>query len=571
VFAGAKKIMRKLDAVAMHQYQFSLLLSVYVGVVLNLDPFFSLLGSGVGTGRSSRGTMVIMTACCLVAFTYVLLWLSALGGLKIYRLLASIIVLFSAAAAYYMTIFKVVIGYGIMISVLTTDLDLNSESVGYAFFLWLIPTALLPIFLIWRVNLRRHLHESMRSFSLFGWSVLSLCLALLLVVLPLRHLQASELVSSPLRDSPDAAGEVAHRFLPTNWIASLGMVAYNQYAEHRMGAFLFDPGKAFSYKADPAMDDVTVVFVIGESARYDHLGLYGYGRDTSPLLAKEKNLVALKGRSCDTSTKLSLRCMFVREGGAGEDEARTVKEKNIFSVLRGMGFHSDLYSMQSELWFYNSVNANNYLFREMIAAERGNEGLPIDDRLLLPELKRSLADATPGRHLIVLHTKGSHFLYSQRYPRAFARYQPECFSINAKCGKAELINAYDNSLLYTDTILKQVLDQLRQRKALLIYASDHGESIDDKMHFHGTPRSIAPPEQRQVPIMVWMSDRFLATPGRKAILANLKQMAAAGEVKRHEEIFDSMLGCLGYTSPNGGIKQANNWCRLGQSQSASVR
>jgi len=537
-----------------------------VGVILNLDPLASLLQSSAAGGFFGRSLSVVLTACCLVAFTYVLLWLSALGGVLIYRLLASTLVLFSAAAAYYMTLFKVVIGYGIMISVLTTDLDLNSESVGYAFFLWLIPTALLPILLIWRVKLRSHLHGLMRSLPSFCMAVSRLCLALVLVIAPLKHLEAAEESGSTLRDAPDAAGELAHRFLPSNWIASLGMVAYNRYAEYQMGGKLFDPASKFSYVADPSMENAVVVFVIGESARYDHLGLYGYQRDTTPLLSKEKNLVALKGWSCDTSTKLSLRCMFVREGGAGEDEARTVKEKNIFFLLREKGFQSELYSMQSELWFYNSINANNYLFREMIAAERGNEGLPIDDSLLLPELSRSLADPTPGKHLIVLHTKGSHFLYSQRYPRSFARYQPECFSINAQCSKDRLINSYDNSLLYTDTILKKVIDQLRQRKALLIYASDHGESIDDQMHFHGTPRNIAPPEQRKVPIMLWMSDSFLATPGRKAMLDNLKNMALRGETRRHEEIFDSLLGCLGYTSPNGGIKQSNNWCRIGSAK-----
>ncbi|MCK8356904.1 lipid A phosphoethanolamine transferase, partial [Erwinia amylovora] len=90
----------------------------------------------------------------------------------------------------------------------------------------------------------------------------------------------------------------------------------------------------------------------------------GYARDTTPKLAKEKNLVAFRGESCDTSTKLSLRCMFVREGGTEDNPARTLKEQNVFAVLKQLGFISDLYAMQSEVWFYNNTNADSFAFRE---------------------------------------------------------------------------------------------------------------------------------------------------------------------------------------------------------------
>ncbi len=73
-------------------------------------------------------------------------------------------------------------------------------------------------------------------------------------------------------------------------------------------------------------------FIIGETTRWDHMGIFGYERNTTPKLAQEKNLAAFRGYSCDTATKLSLRCMFVRQGGAEDNPQRTLKEQNIFAV-----------------------------------------------------------------------------------------------------------------------------------------------------------------------------------------------------------------------------------------------
>jgi len=288
------------------------------------------------------------------------------------------------------------------------------------------------------------------------------------------------------------------------------------------------------------------------------MGILGYERDTTPRLSKENNLVAFRGESCDTATKLSLRCMFVREGGAEDNPQRTLKEQNIFAVMKSLGFTSELFAMQSELWFYNNADTNNYSFREIIASEKRNDGKPVDDMLLVNELQESLKNYPQGKHLVILHTKGSHYMYSQRYPRSYAPYTPECMSNT--CSKAELINAFDNSVLYTDTFIGNVINELRDKKALVFYAADHGESIDENSHLHGTPREMAPPEQFRVPMIVWASDRFLEQADHKQAFEQLQAQQRVGAKKRHVELFDSILGCLGYTSPDGGINPANNWC-----------
>ena len=121
-------------------------------------------------------------------------------------------------------------------------------------------------------------------------------------------------------------------------------------------------------------------------------------------------------------------------------------------------------------------------------------------------------------------------------------------------------------MLYTDTFIDSVIDQLRDKKALVFYASDHGESIDENSHLHGTPREMAPPEQFRVPMMVWASDSFLEQPDHKLAFEQLQAQQRVGAKKRHVELFDSILGCLGYTSPDGGINPANNWCAKPQTE-----
>ncbi len=143
--------------------------------------------------------------------------------------------------------------------------------------------------------------------------------------------------------------------------------------------------------------------------------------------------------------------------------------------------------MQSEMWFYSNTMADNIAYREQIGAEPRNRGKSVDDMLLIDEMQRSLDNKNSGKHMIILHTKGSHFNYTQRYPRSFAQWTPEC-QASGKCSKEELINSYDNSVTYVDYFIDTVIDKLRDRKAIIFYAADHGESINDKEHLHGTPR-----------------------------------------------------------------------------------
>lgn len=545
------------------QQKLSLLLAFYIGIFLNIPVFYRRFDPFLANFNASEWLSAVAEIVAIVLLTFFLMRLLSLGGRVFWRITATALVLISVAASYYMSFFNVVIGYGIVASVMTTDTDLSKEVIGYHFVLWMVLVSALPLLLIWRNSLRMTLIEQVKTPGQRLRPLLTLLLAVALVWLPIRYFDKQQSIHEKLSniDLPSYGGVVAHSYLPSNWLSALGLFAYTSYDEKMDSGSLFDPAKEFTY-VPPAsgLDDTYVVFVIGETTRWDHMGLLGYERDTTPKMSQEKNLVAFRGESCDTATKLSLRCMFVREGGADEGPGRTLKEQNVFAVLKQLGFSSELFAMQSEVWFYNNTDTDNYAFREQIGSEKQNQGKSVDDMLLVPELKKSLDRHPQGKHLVVLHTKGSHYLYSQRYPREYARYQPECMGVDDTCSKEMLINAFDNSVLYTDTVLDSVFDQLRDKKAIVFYASDHGESISDNMHLHGTPREVAPPEQFRVPMIVWASDKFLSEPEHQHAFERLKAQQRIGKTHRHVELFDSILGCLGYTSPDGGIKDANNWC-----------
>ncbi len=547
--------MRKL--IQWTQLNISLFVALYIGVILNIP----ILVRRYQHLQYNNTLSISIEIVALFSLVFLLGLLLSLFGKTCYRILMTLLVLCSVAASYYMVLFNVDIGYGILAAVMTTDVDLSKESVGYHFAIWLVLVSLAPLVLIWLAPMREAAFGKTSTRKVIKKGLLILT-AGVCCWLPLKLMGQVQDQHDRLNNRTMASygGVVAGTYSPSNWLSALGMLVYSSYSQAEDSRNLFDPAAHFTYVAPKDINDLYVVFIIGESARRDHMGAYGYQRDNTPNLDKEPNLALLQGYSCDTSTKLSLRCMFVREGGASEAPQRTLKEMNVFSVLKKQGFSSELFSMQSEAWFYNKVMADNYALRETIQAEKRNAGKPVDDMALVSELQDSLARHPDGKHLIVLHTKGSHYMYTERYPRGFARYQPECQGIDDACSSEELINSYDNSLLYTDYVIEQVFNQLRNRNAIVFYASDHGESISKNMHFHGTPRDRAPLAQRSIPIMVWASNDFLKQSDHQAAFAQLRALAAAKTPVFHEKLFDSILGCIGYTSPDGGIVEQHNWC-----------
>ena len=133
------------------------------------------------------------------------------------------------------------------------------------------------------------------------------------------------------------------------------------------------------------------------------------------------------------------------------------------------------------------------------------------DDILLDGLNEELNNINKDT-LIVLHTMGSHGpTYYKRYPEQFKKFTPTCDTANLQdCTQEQIINTYDNTIVYTDYIISSVIDILKNQKQLetaMLYVSDHGESLgENNIYLHGLPYAIAPKEQKQVPMILWLSD-----------------------------------------------------------------
>ena len=540
----------------VREWVWMVLLSVYIGLILNLPIFVRKAQIG-----SELGFAVILTD---MFFTFFICWalftLAGLLGKRVLKGAGVTILLISTMAAYYIWFFNIVIGYGIIQATFGTELSLLTESTGYTLLLFFIVFGGIPAFFFLKKPII--LHKSWSARYLIRFVFLVIAALGLKGVASYYHTFRIPLANGRMPANP--FGVAAHSYLPSNWIAATAMAIGNNLVNWQLEQNLQNPNELYKFTETANLDDVYLVFVIGESARFDRMSLMGAKRETTPLLEKEKNVIGYKGVSCNTITKLSLDCMFVRKGGVKEQGIpiqQFVYEQNLFKTLKELGFPIDLFAMQAETRFYNKVGADRYKIREEICAEAGQQGdAVIDDYLLVEQTRRSIEQHPKGRHVVLLHTKGSHFLYTNRYPRDFAKFRPECASIDSNCNKEQLLNSYDNTILYTDYLLSSLIDELRDKKALLVYASDHGESIEDNMHFHGTPKHIAPKEQRNVPVILWASDALLAMPQLAKGLKNAREKQVAAPVVHHEEIFESVLGCLGYKASGNGIRPENNWC-----------
>ncbi|STW03965.1 phosphoethanolamine transferase [Klebsiella grimontii] len=177
----------------------------------------------------------------------------------------------------------------------------------------------LPLVLIWSNRCRFTLLRQIRTPGQRMKNITIVLLAGLMVWGPIRLLEVRQknFERSSEVDLPSYGGVVANSYLPSNWLSALGLYAWAQVDESSDNKSLINPAKKFTYVAPQGLDDTYVVFIIGETTRWDHMGILGYNRNTTPKLAQEKNLVAFRGYSCDTATKLSLRCMFVSSGRGG--------------------------------------------------------------------------------------------------------------------------------------------------------------------------------------------------------------------------------------------------------------
>ncbi len=254
------------------------------------------------------------------------------------------------------------------------------------------------------------------------------------------------------------------------------------------------------------------IMVVGETARADHFSLNGYPRETNPLLPQQSIVSYHDAWSCGTSTAYSVPCMFSFLDRGDYSPAKASRQSNVLDVLEKAGVKTVWRDNNSSCkGVCERIETENFHHDFDPASPYFNQGEYIDE-ILLDKLD-AVIDKMPGDVLVVFHTMGSHGpAYYKRYPKAFARFKPECASNSPhECDNPSVINAYDNTIVYTDFVLNKTINFLKARAnkydAFMLYASDHGESLGEKgVYLHGLPWLIAPEEQKHIPMIAWLSD-----------------------------------------------------------------
>ena len=342
--------------------------------------------------------------------------------------------------------------------------------------------------------------------------------------------------------------ELRHMLVPVNFIAGLGShvgdklkptIPYTRVGED-----------AKRVVGSPSQKPMLVVFVLGETARAANFSLGGYPRPTNPALSRIKDLIYFPDvASCGTSTAISVPCLFSDMGRSGFDAEEAKARDNLIDIALRAGLDVQWYGNNTDCKGVCRSVPERRVDRTQ-HPEACIEDRPCLDGALFDDFFSSLSDIQRDR-FTVIHTLGSHGPgYHLRYPAEFEQFKPACREVDlAKCSVAEVVNAYDNTLLYDDYLLAKTINQLNaisdRVDVALLYVSDHGESLGENgLFLHALPYAIAPQTQTRVPMIFW------ASPGFKQRLA--VEPSCAREQSRepvtHDHIFHTLLDLLGIQS-----------------------
>ncbi|MDE3247413.1 MAG: phosphoethanolamine--lipid A transferase EptA [Bacteroidota bacterium] len=472
-------------------------------------PFFRFVYNNVDH-KSLNGINILISLVILMlvanAFFFLLIcYLSRYVG----KFLLVVFFIVNAVAVYFINTYNVIIDESMVGNVLNTKYSEASGFFSFKLLLYIILFGLIPAIYIVRVKLST---VPVKRFLL----IVSGSLVFMIIV---------AFANAPnwlwIDKNSKVLGGLA---MPWSYTVNLSLFYVHKQQENEKEILLPNASITDSAKA-------VVVLVIGESARSENFSLYGYSKNTNPLLSKMPGVAHFNATSCATYTTAGVKCILEHEN-TGE----------LYEILPNYLYRNGAEVIwRSTNWGEPPVHIKNYMSKEVLMKNCQGEGCNFDE-LLLSHLNEQIAASTSNKVLVVLHTSTSHGPeYSKKYPTQFEIFKPVCNSVElAKCSQTELVNAYDNTIGYTDYLLAKVIEDLKQLKAYkssMIFVSDHGESLGEKnLYMHGLPLSLAPKEQYDIPFIVWTSD------------SSLKQLQP-GITLSQNYVFHSVLHFLGVQSP----------------------
>ena len=309
---------------------------------------------------------------------------------------------------------------------------------------------------------------------------------------------------------------------PLNIMYNLGLSG----SEFRKSYNFHKTSEGFTYEAErtaEAPGREVYVYIIGEASRAMNWQLYGYGRETNPLLSGVGDLVVFRDVLTQSNTTHKSVPLILSSVATGEHE-ELYRRKGLPALFNEAGF---------DTWFISNQSPQGAMIDHLAHDARHVIYIrsPRHDTQLLDEMRKALERSTSQKLLFVLHCYGSHFSYHQRYPREFAHFQPDNDVAIARQHRPMLVNAYDNSIRYTDYFLAQTIGYLRSLKgtsSALLYCADHGEDLidDDRERFlHASPTTTA--YQLYVASLAWFSEDYRKHFPEKAAAAEANETAPA--------------------------------------------
>jgi lipid A ethanolaminephosphotransferase len=445
----------------------------------------------------------------------------------------AVLLLITAGAEYYMQKYTVFFDTDMIRNVLQTDVKEANELLSPQMLIHLVLLGGVPCIALWHIRLQQRPWRRALLIRV-GYIVGAIALTVVSVLLVFQDF------SSLMRNQKEV------RFLinPGAYLVSfVRVLAADTGKSNEVRIPISDDAKLNASWAERKKPTL-FVFVVGETTRAANWGLNGYVPQTTPELSKQDIVNFRQVKSCGTNTAVSVPCMFSPYGRHNYDEAKIRAHESLLHIVDHVGFKT--------LWRDNQAGCKGVC--EGLEEQRlGNStnpalcnGTRCLDEIMLEGLDDEIKKAKNGNMFIVLHQLGNHGpAYYSRYPKSMRTFTPTCDTSDlSKCSKEEIVNTYDNAVLYTDHFVSKTIDFLKKQtdfNTALLYVSDHGESLGENgIYLHGLPYSIAPKEQTQVPMVMWMSQDFSSSFGiDKACLQSKVDQALS-----HDNLFHSVLGLL---------------------------
>ena len=460
----------------IHIALFSALLSLFTLVGYNIP---LLKGVAESTEQGANGVIIICSIAILIfAIHTLLIYLLIYFCRSVGKAIIAISLIFNALALYFINSYEVLITSEMMGNVFNTR---YSEASGYfslSGVLYFVLLGIIPCIYLFKTKIN---YGKLKQVGITSLLILGVILAV-----GLGNLNNTLWID---RNVPRLGSII----LP--WSYTVNTVRYYNSWKRLNAKEIPLPDAAI--KSD---DKEVCVLIIGESARSKNFSLYGYERQTNPLLTQD-GVVVLCAESAATYTTAGVKAII--------DHKPTNK---LYEILPNYLYRNGIDVIwRTSNWGEPPLHIANI---EKVATlkERYPEADARYDGILVEGLAERIASSDKNKVFVVLHTSTSHGpTYYKKYPKEFEVFTPVCTTVEmAEADHEELINAYDNSILYTDYLVHTAIDELRSLKewrSTLLFVSDHGESLgENNLYMHGMPKSMAPREQFDIPFIVWLSD-----------------------------------------------------------------